>query len=60
MNAYYDGYDEKYPDLVIKILAAVGKEYLAYIDAMLITARIKGGNSGGPVINSNGSLVGIA
>ena len=28
--------------------------------SMLITARITRGNSGGPVINQNGSLVGIA
>lgn len=27
---------------------------------MLITARIKGGNSGGPIINKNGSIIGIA
>jgi S1-C subfamily serine protease len=27
---------------------------------MLITAKIRGGNSGGPVINSNGRFVGIA
>ena len=27
---------------------------------MLITARIKGGNSGGPVINKNGSVIGVA
>ena len=41
-------------------IAAFGTEYLAQIEAMLITAKIKGGNSGGPVINSNGCLVGIA
>lgn len=41
-------------------IAAFGTEYLARIDAMLITARIRGGNSGGPVINSNGCLVGVA
>ena len=27
---------------------------------LLITAKIKGGNSGGPVINKNGSIVGVA
>ena len=41
-------------------IAAYGNEYLAKIEAMLITARIKGGNSGGPVINENGCLVGVA
>lgn len=41
-------------------IAAYGKQYLAKIEAMLITAKIRGGNSGGPVINSNGNLVGIA
>lgn len=40
-------------------IAAFGNEYLAKIEAMLITARIRGGNSGGPVINSYGCLVGI-
>lgn len=40
-------------------IAAYGYEYLDKIDAMLITARIRGGNSGGPVINQNGCLVGI-
>ena len=41
-------------------IAAYGYEYLAKMEAMLITARITGGNSGGPVINQNGCLVGIA
>lgn len=41
-------------------IAAYGYEYLTSIDAMLITAKIKGGNSGGPVINQNGCLVGVA
>lgn len=27
---------------------------------MLVTARIRGGNSGGPIINSNGAVVGVA
>ena len=27
---------------------------------MLVTARIRGGNSGGPIINSNGAVVGLA
>lgn len=41
-------------------IAAYGYEYLSKIDAMLITARIRGGNSGGPIINQNGCLVGVA
>ncbi len=41
-------------------IAAYGYEYLTKMDAMLITARIQGGNSGGPVINQNGCLVGVA
>ncbi|MBR0341270.1 MAG: trypsin-like peptidase domain-containing protein [Oscillospiraceae bacterium] len=41
-------------------IAAYGYEYLARMDAMLITARITGGNSGGPVINQYGCLVGVA
>lgn len=41
-------------------IASYGYEYLAKIEAMLITARIRGGNSGGPIINQNGCLVGVA
>lgn len=41
-------------------IAAFGYEFLTKMDAMLITARIQAGNSGGPVINENGCLVGIA
>lgn len=41
-------------------IAAYGEEYLAKMEAMLITAKIRGGNSGGPVINANGCLVGVA
>lgn len=29
-------------------------------DLLLITARIKGGNSGGPIINRQGCVVGVA
>ena len=39
-------------------ITAYANEYLAKIEAMLITAKIRGGNSGGPVINQNGCLVG--
>ena len=41
-------------------IAAYGYQYLSKMEAMLITARIRGGNSGGPVINENGCLVGVA
>ncbi len=41
-------------------IAAFGYEYLTKMDALLVTARIQAGNSGGPVINENGCLVGIA
>ncbi len=41
-------------------IAAIGKQYMMKIDAYLITAKIRGGNSGGPVINACGQVVGIA
>lgn len=41
-------------------IAGFGYEYLSKMDALLITARIRGGNSGGPVINERGRVVGIA
>ncbi len=41
-------------------IAAYGNEYLTKMEAMLITAKIRGGNSGGPVINENGCIVGVA
>jgi serine protease Do len=36
-----------------------GKEYWTGASLFLISARVKGGNSGGPVINNEGKLVGI-
>lgn len=41
-------------------IASYGEYYMAHVDLMLITAKIKGGNSGGPVINDEGSIVGVA
>ncbi|WP_202107686.1 S1 family peptidase [Succinivibrio dextrinosolvens] len=41
-------------------IASSGFQYLSKMEALLITARIRGGNSGGPVINQDGCLVGIA
>ena len=41
-------------------IAALGYEYLTKMDAMLITAKIRGGNSGGPVINDCGCVVGVS
>lgn len=41
-------------------IAAYGTQYTSAIEALLITAKIRGGNSGGPVINSAGFVVGVA
>lgn len=41
-------------------IAAKEKQYVNNIEALLITAKIRGGNSGGPVINENGNLVAVA
>lgn len=41
-------------------ISAYGYEYLTKTSALLITAKIRGGNSGGPVINQAGCVVGIA
>lgn len=40
-------------------VAARGYEFLTKSEALLITAKVGGGNSGGPVINSDGYLVGV-
>ena len=40
-------------------VVSFGTQYLMKCEMMLITAKITGGNSGGPVINDKGSLVGI-
>lgn len=41
-------------------IAAFGENYLSKAELMLITAKIRGGNSGGPIINEEGSIVGVA
>lgn len=40
-------------------VVSFGTQYLMGCEMMLITAKVSGGNSGGPVINDKGSLVGI-
>jgi hypothetical protein len=40
-------------------VVSFGMQYLMKCEMMLITAKITGGNSGGPVINDKGNLVGI-
>ena len=41
------------------VVNGVDESYLSKISYLLISARVKGGNSGGPVINSKGQTVGI-
>lgn len=41
-------------------IAAKEMQFVNKVEAFLITAKIRGGNSGGPVINENGNLVAIA
>lgn len=36
-----------------------GKPYREQLDFFLINARVKGGNSGGPVINNGGQVIGV-
>jgi hypothetical protein len=40
-------------------IAAIEKSYLTKYDLMLLTSKVKGGNSGGPVFNEYGYVVGI-
>lgn len=40
-------------------IVANANNYLQKMELHLISAKIKGGNSGGPIINSNGELIGI-
>lgn len=41
-------------------ITAIGTNYFARTELLLITAKIRGGNSGGPVINNEGSIVGVS
>ena len=41
-------------------IASLAKNIFAKVELMLITAKIRGGNSGGPIINDEGSIVGVA
>lgn len=41
-------------------IASLSEDLWIRQNLMLITAKIKGGNSGGPIINSKGNIVGIA
>ena len=43
-------------------VASIVEQYLSRSagQLMLVTARIRGGNSGGPIIDSNGAVVGVA
>lgn len=43
---------------VVGQVAAPGNSYLSPLDYFLINARVKGGNSGGPVINEEGKVIG--
>lgn len=41
-------------------IAGFGYNYLSRAELMLITAKIRGGNSGGPVISEEGCVVGVS
>ena len=43
---------------VVGQVVAPGNSYMSPLDYFLINARVKGGNSGGPVINEEGKVIG--
>jgi len=50
---------ENFVTATIGTIAAIENSYLCKHELMLLTTRLKGGNSGGPIINRNGRVVGV-
>ena len=50
------------PSVTKGAVASLADQYISPSTGplMLVTARIRGGNSGGPIINANGQVVGVA
>jgi len=54
----HSGFD-RFLTTTVGSVAAIEQSYLVEYKQMLLTGKIKGGNSGGPVVDINGSVVGI-
>ena len=54
----HSGFDN-FITATIGSIAAIEKSYLTKYDLMLLTSKVKGGNSGGPVFNNQGYVVGV-